>query len=116
MGDTILWMGDKPQYKSSPYAHKHSAPKNVRWDDVVKSTKNGPAKYKYGTNIEELEMEALEKGIDASNGKPWKVYNTGRIIGAKDGESTPYIRVEISADGTVHSHPITSREYKKLSK
>ena len=103
-------------YKSTTYKYKHSASKNTPWKDIVESTKNGPAKYKYGTDIEKLEMDALKNGKDVTNGKPWKVKEFSNIVGAKDGVETPYIRVEISPDGTIHSHPITPQEFQKLIK
>lgn len=104
------------QFKSSTYKYKHNAPKNTLWKDVVESTKSGPAKYKYGTDIGKLELEALQKGKFVNNGKAWKVFDAGNIVGAKDGIQTQYIRVEISPDGTFHSHHITPQEYKKYTK
>ncbi|MNP87341.1 hypothetical protein D3C76_1881730 [compost metagenome] len=58
----------------------------------------------------------MEHGVFVNNGKPWVVYELDDIIGAKSGIETRYIRVEISSDGTVHSHPITPQEYKKYTK
>lgn len=37
------------------------------------------------------------------------------VIGASVGKETKYIRVEESG-GTIHGHPITEDEYKKLTK
>ena len=116
LGGGISKTVGKIEYKSSTYLYKHNAPKNLSWKQVVESTKSGPAKYKYGTDIETLEKEALERGIDVNNGKPWKVYDIGNTIGAKSGIETQYIRVEISPEGTVHSHPITPDEFKKYTK
>jgi len=112
---------DEPltNYESVEYGHKHYAPKNVDWDDVVDSTKNTAAKFKYGTDIESLQLKALEKGKIVNNGKPWVVYDCGEIIGAKYGIETPYIRVEVTTLPTgnvIHSHPITPQEYNRYIK
>jgi hypothetical protein len=40
----------------------------------------------------------------------WKAYDNKKIIGAKDGIETPYMRIEISAN-TIHGHPITPEEF-----
>lgn len=55
----------------TPHGNKHVPPsaKKVSWDDVVKSTKNGPAKYLPGINIEALERLAWDKGSPVTNGK-----------------------------------------------
>ena len=89
--------------------------KNVPWNDVVKSTKNGPAKYKHGTNIEALERSVWETGSPVTNGKPWKVMEFAEDMGASGGKTSRWIRVEQSAD-TIHGHPITAAEFKKLTK
>ncbi len=95
------------------HGFKHFPPKNKSWKSVVESTKNGPAKYIPGIDIESIEREAWRDGVPVSNGKPWKVKEYDFTIGAKEGVETKYIRVEKSAN-TIHGHPITPGEYKKL--
>jgi hypothetical protein len=107
---------DESTIISSTYKYKHNAPKNISWNNIVESTKSGPAKYKYGTDIQKIEMEVYKTGTNVTNGKPWKVKGFDTIVGAKDGIETRYVRLEISPDGTVHSHPITPQEYKKLTR
>ncbi|MED4753608.1 hypothetical protein P9361_19895 [Brevibacillus choshinensis] len=97
------------------HGYKHFPSKNTTWSDVVKSTKSGPAKYIPGTDVEALERMVWEKGSPVTNGKTWKVMKFDKIIGASEGGNTQYIRVEYSG-GTIHGHPITELEYKKLLK
>jgi RHS repeat-associated protein len=101
----------------TPHGNKHVAPpeKKVPWQDVVKSTKKGPAKYLPGTNIQALERKAWDEGTKVTNGKTWKVFDAGDIIGASEGKETRYMRVELSAN-TIHGHPITPAEFNKLTK
>ena len=87
----------------------------MSWKNVVKSTKNGPAKYLHGTDIEALERMVWEQGIDVTNGKMWKVMKFDDAIGATVSKETKYMRVEFSS-GTIHGHPITKSEYNKLLK
>ena len=66
-------------------------------------------------HIESLERTAWIKGTPVSSfGKNvhYKVYDTGKIIGASEGIDTPYIRVECS-QGVIDGHPITKKEYFK---
>lgn len=56
-----------------------------------------------------------ENGKEVTNGKNWKVMEFNEIIGASEGKTTKYVRVEMSAD-TIHGHPISEREFKKLTK
>lgn len=53
--------------------------------------------------------------ILVSNGKPWKVIDMGKTIGANDGKETRFMRVELSAN-TIHGHPISEDAFKKLTK
>ena len=102
----------------TPHGNKHVSPpvnKNRSWQDVVKTTQRGPAKYLPGTNIEALERKAWDAGTKVTTGKTWKVYDAGEIIGASEGKETRYMRVELSAN-TIHGHPITPAEFKKLTK
>mgnify|MGYP003293189168 CR=1 FL=1 len=63
----------KTNVEWSNHGYKHFPQSNINWKDIVKSSKNGPAKYTPGTNIEELERMVWEKGIPVTNGKTWKV-------------------------------------------
>ena len=98
------------------YGYKHVAPKNVQWDSVVESTRNGPAKFVHGTNVNDLTNQAWTKGHSVTNGKDWKVYKSDSVVGAKNGQETTYMRVERSPDGQLHGHPITSQEAARLLK
>ena len=97
------------------HGYKHFPQKNMTWGEIVKSTKNGPAKYKNGIEIESIERQVWDAGIPVTNGKPWKVQEFDYTIGASNGKETSYMRVEESA-GVIHGHPITKEEYKKLLK
>ncbi|BBH44889.1 hypothetical protein KU43P_13660 [Pseudomonas sp. KU43P] len=102
-----------PQW--TPHGYKHAAPKNASWKSVIESTKTGPAKYKPGTDIELLERHVHSVGQQVTNGKPWKVKDMHEIIGASEGKSSQWIRVEESA-GTIHGHPISLNEFLRLTK
>jgi len=95
------------------YGGKHVANSQTSWRDTVDGTKNGPAKYRPGTNIQQLERQVWAEGSPASNGKSWKVMEFDEVIGASGGAESRWVRVEESA-GTIHGHPITRREYLKL--
>lgn len=97
------------------HGFKHFPQKNMTWNDIIKSTKSGPAKYIPGINIEELERSVYKTGQPVTNGKTWKIEDTGRIIGASEGKESQWIRVEYSS-GTIHGHPISLNEFRKLSK
>lgn len=88
------------------HGYKHFPQKNLTWKKVIKSTKNGPAKYMPDINIEQLERMVWESGTPVTNGKTWKVMEFDNIIGASAGKETRFMRVEMSA-GTIHGHPIT---------
>ncbi|MWV17459.1 type IV secretion protein Rhs [Pseudomonas sp. L-22-4S-12] len=103
------------EVKWTPHGYKHVPPKNKEWPEVVKSTKSGPAKYKPGVDIEKLERGAYEIGTSTTNGKPWKVQEYDEVIGASEGKPSRWIRVELSAN-TIHGHPISEAEFKRLKK
>lgn len=88
--DKVIW---------SPYGGKHAPSLGVTWKKIVEGTKDGTAKYALDINQEELEREAWKSGETVTNGKPWKVKKFNRIVGAKDGQETQYIRVE-NSNGT----------------
>ncbi|HDK7166212.1 TPA: hypothetical protein PTV44_000014 [Clostridium botulinum] len=83
--------------------------------DLQKFGKKGAAKYNPGTDIEKLERMAWEKGTSVTNGRTWKVMEFDDVIGASAGAEIKYMRIEMSG-GTIHGHPITKAEYKKLMK
>ncbi|MGE8069732.1 hypothetical protein [Pseudomonas sp. NPDC089569] len=87
----------------------------MTWKQTVNSTKSGPAKYKLGTDIEGLERDAFQTGLPVTNGKPWKVKEYDSEIGASEGKSSRWVRIELSAR-TIHGHPISEGEYRKLRK
>lgn len=97
------------------HGYKHFPNKNTSWKDIVKSTKDGPAKYSKDINVETIERTVWENGQTVSNGKTWKVMKFDKVIGASGGKETSYMRVEFSG-GTIHGHPITELEYIKLLK
>ena len=108
--------GSEGDVNWTDHGHKHFPGKNKSWKDIVKSTKNGPAKYSPDIkDIEAFEREAWETGTPVTNGKNWKVKKYNDIIGATGGKETQYIRIENSAN-TIHGHPISKSEYLKLLK
>lgn len=50
-----------------------------------------------------------------TNGKPWKVMEYAESIGASEGAPSRWIRIELSAK-TIHGHPISEQEFKRLTK
>ncbi|MEL6544927.1 MAG: hypothetical protein AAFQ82_09895, partial [Myxococcota bacterium] len=94
---------------------KHIASKKVPWSKIVDGTKHGPAKYKPGVKIEELERMVHAKGTRTTNGRPWKVMEFAEEIGANSGKRSRWVRVEESG-GSIHGHPITHEQYLKLLK
>ena len=90
--------------------------RNTSWNDTVKSTQNGPAKYSLDIdNVETFERNAWGTGTPVNNGKNWRVKEYDHVIGASGGQETKYVRIENSAN-TIHEHPITASEYKKLTR
>lgn len=47
-----------------------------------------------------------DKVWNDTNGKAWKIKDTGRIIGTSEGKESQWVRVEYSG-GTIHGHPIS---------
>lgn len=94
---------------------KHIAKSGVPWRQIVQSTEFGPAKYRPGTAIEALERKVWTEGTAATNGRPWKVMEFADEIGASGGSSSYWVRVEESG-GTIHGHPITRAEFRKLTR
>jgi hypothetical protein len=97
------------------HGFKHVPQKSIEWPEIIKSTKKGPAKYTHGTDIEKLERSVWDNGTPVTNGKPWKVMEFNSTIGASEGSEVRWMRVEYSGN-TIHGHPITESEYKKLLK
>ncbi|MBK5544340.1 RHS repeat protein [Pseudomonas sp. TH04] len=113
--------GDQPtlpapeEIEWTAHGYKHSPSKKMPWKDILATTKSGPAKYKPGINIENLEREAYKNGRAVTNGKPWKVMEYPESIGASEGVSSRWIRIELSAK-TIHGHPISEQEFRRLTK
>jgi hypothetical protein len=105
----------KTDVRWDKHGYKHVAQKNMSWKDIIKSTKNGEARYMMGTNIESLERKVWGEGMLVTNGNTWKVMEFDNAIGACSGMETRFMRVEFSS-GTIHGHPITEAEYKSLIK
>ena len=98
------------------HGYKHFPNKNMKWGEIVKSTKSGPAKYSPEIkNVQAFERDAWKTGIPVTNGKSWKVKSYDSVIGAASGKETKYVRIEMSG-GTIHGHPISESEYHKLIK
>ena len=100
--------------KWTNHGYKHFPQKGKSWNWIVKSTKNGPAKYSPKiTDIQLFERNAWETGTSVTNGKTWKVKSCDEIIGATGGKETRFVRIEYS-QGIIHGHPISETEYKSL--
>jgi RHS repeat-associated protein len=99
--------------KWTAHGGKHIVSARVAWADVIKSTLRGPAKYRPGINVEELERRVWQQGLRVTNGKSWKVMDVGQDIGASAGSPSNWVRVELSGD-TLHGHPITFDEFTRL--
>ncbi|MFY0304178.1 RHS repeat-associated core domain-containing protein, partial [Escherichia coli] len=96
------------------HGYKHFPPKNKSWKDIIKSTKSGPAKYSPDIDIKTLEYDVFNTGTPVTNGKPWKVKDMGKVIGASEGKESQWVRVELSG-GTIHGHPISLDEFRRLT-
>ena len=133
-------LGNEETVTWNSHNNKHRATNKQSWDIVRKSTteprylskkdqknkkeiykynKNNDAKYKQGTNIEDLEVNAWKskKAIvveGEKKGSIYKVFKDDRVIGASEGQDTKYIRLEKSRNpqGTLHGHPITESQAK----
>lgn len=117
VGDSGVWVHNNcvdPDVSRTNHNYKHFPEKSKSWKNIIKSTKNGPAKYsKDIKNIEAFEREAWRNGNPVINGKNWKVKVYDRIIGASNGKETMYVRIENSSN-VIHGHPIPKSEYVKL--
>ncbi|WP_240891019.1 RHS repeat-associated core domain-containing protein [Pseudomonas sp. TMW22091] len=117
----LNYIGEDPEAPAhneihwTAHGYKHSPSKNMSWKAIIESTKTGPAKYKPGTDIESLERGVFKDGKSSTNGKPWKVKEFESDIGASGGKTSRWIRIELSAK-TIHGHPITEQEFRKLTK
>ncbi|MUF08214.1 type IV secretion protein Rhs, partial [Pseudomonas sp. CCM 7893] len=101
--------------KWTAHGYKHNPSKKMPWNEIIITTKSGPAKYKPGLDIEKLERDAYKNGAVVTNGKPWKVMEYPESIGASEGKSSRWIRIELSAK-TIHGHPISEQEFRRLTK
>ena len=117
----LNYIGEDPEAPAhnvihwTAHGYNHSPSKNMSWKAIIESTKTGPAKYKPGTDIESLERGVFKDGKSSTNGKPWKVKDFESDIGASGGKTSRWIRIELSAK-TIHGHPITEQEFRKLTK
>lgn len=97
--------------KSAGY-RKHQAP--AKWDvEVIKSTKNGPARYKPGLPQTEaqLDMEfSSANPIPKSNGILWK--KMPYIVGASEGVETSFLLFKVNS-GLVHARPVSPAELRR---
>lgn len=100
---------------SYTHGHKHYPPKNRPWEEVIKNTKSGPAKFKPEVNIESVDQNVWENGTPTTNGQNWKVKEFNNVQGAYKGKETTWV-VTKESQGTIHSHPIGSNEARKLIK
>jgi hypothetical protein len=108
--------GSTPQTVNwTAHGGKHVAKSGVPWKQIVESTTSGPAKYKPGTAVEALERKVWAEGTAATNGRQWKVMEFPDEIGASGGSSSRWVRVEESG-GTIHGHPITLKEFLRLTR
>ena len=107
-----LSCGNAKQPEWTNHGYKHFPPKNKSWKDIIKSTKSGPAKYSHDVDIKSLEYDIFNTGTSVTNGKPWKVKDMGKIIGASEGKESQWVRVE----RTIHGHPISIDEFLRLTK
>jgi RHS repeat-associated protein len=112
--ENIMLTGSAPVRWSS-HGGKHFAKSGILWKKLIELTKNGPAKYKFGTAVETLERRVWNEGMAVNNGRSWKVMEFSEEIGASGGSASRWMRVEESG-GTIHGHPITHDEYLKLTK
>lgn len=76
--------------------------------------KTGPAKYAHDVDIKSLEYDIFNTGTPVANGKPWKVKDMGKVVGASEGKESQWVRVELSGN-TIHGHPISLDEYRRLT-
>lgn len=101
------------------YDYKHMSSKLIEWKEIIKSTLRGPAKYKHGINVEELERKVWDLGIkcweNLTTGEVWKILKVEQIIGADLGIETKYVLVKMTAD-TIHGQPISPARVAELLK
>ncbi|HCB3587001.1 type VI secretion system tube protein TssD [Citrobacter koseri] len=100
---------------SYTHGHKHYPPKNKPWEEVIKNTQSGPAKFKPEVNIESVDQDVWENGTPTTNGQNWKVKKFDNVQGAYKGKETTWV-VTKESQGTIHSHPIGPNEARKLTK
>ena len=101
--------------KWSAYDGKHVARGSLDWATVVARTVGDAAKYRTGTDVELLERYVWQNGTAATNGKNFKVMAFDYVIGANEGQEVKWMRVEMTS-GTIHGHPISLQEYRKLTR
>lgn len=95
---------------------KHWLRSAVAFDQLLKRTKNGPAKYVFGYPIEKLEY-ALYDALRfnwrrvAEEKIPRLYVEFATVVGASLGKEAKHVRFDLNyADFVVHSHPILEME------
>jgi hypothetical protein len=90
----------------------------MAWKDIVAGTggRNAPAKYNPRVDIEKLERLVWKEGTPVTTDKPFKVMEFLEEIGASEGKSSWWVRVEITSGNVIHGHPLTAAEFRKYTK
>ena len=103
------------QVKWNDNGSKHVPNRNLSWKEIVDGTKGDkkPAKYHPDINIEKIERDVWENGIEikTNDGTRAKIKDMGHVVGASKGVETQYVIVKYSA-GEIHGQPITHQEYR----
>ena len=109
-------MRPSSQTTISRYNGKHVPRRGMTNSQIAESTKRGPAKFFGDVDMNAIQNKAWQSGTPVTNGKPWKVFDAGKDIGAKSGQTTRYMRIESTPDGVIHGHPITLDEFRRLTR
>ncbi|MBK4714726.1 MULTISPECIES: S-type pyocin domain-containing protein [Tenebrionibacter/Tenebrionicola group] len=97
------------------HGHKHHAPKHKSWKEIIESTKSGPAKFRPQTDISAIDHDVWKDGINSTKKQNWKLKEFDEIVGAHGGKETRWV-VTKESQGTIHSHPISETDARKLLK
>ena len=98
----------------------HGFRRGVPWDQQIRDTADGKARYAQHVDIEALEMSLVDPSNVIAHELPrtrravrmfWM--DTGAMIGASCGEETTMVYVEWAQSGAVHGRPITLAELKR---
>jgi hypothetical protein len=101
------------------YRGKHRAKQSASWNQIVKTTNNGPAKYRQDftdSDHEELELRCIRTGTLIEEVGSVRSYylDVGRIIGASNGLETSIVYAEHNRTGDVHGSPISPQELQRM--